>query len=261
MSKSPTVTAETTDGVAAITLNRPDRLNAIDFEMLEALIEALGAAADDREVRAIVLAGAGRSFCAGADIGQMQERTPGEWEGIVDRYLDPVRAIADMDKPVVVRCHGDVIGGGLGLAMSADFRIAADDARFCAPFIKLALAGCDMSAGYFLPRLVGLGRATELMMTGRFVAADEAERIGLVTRCVPAAELDAAVAAQAQAFADGPPGALAFTKRAIRRSLAHNMSDEFDYEIFAQVQCLQSEDHREGVAAFLEKRPARFAGR
>lgn len=247
-------------GVCTITLNRPDRLNAIDMEMLEALIAALDAAAADAAVRAVVLAGAGRSFCAGADIGQMVERTPDEWERIVDRYLEPVRRIAALDKPVIARLQGDVVGGGLGLALACDFRIAAPGARLCAPFIKLALAGCDMSAGYFLPRLVGLGLATDMMMTGRFVDADEAARSRLVSRAVPEEELDGTVAKLAAQLASGPAAALAVTKRAIRRSLDRDMAAEFDYEIFVQVQCLQGADHKEGVAAYSERRPPRFAG-
>lgn len=248
------------DGVCTLTLNRPERLNAIDLAMLEALIDALDAAAADPATRTVVLAGAGRSFCAGADIGQMVERNPAEWERIVNRYLDPVRRIAALDKPVIARLQGDVIGGGLGLAMACDFRIGSATSRYCAPFIKLALAGCDMSAGYFLPRLVGLTRATEMMMTGRVVDADEAARSGLVTRIVPDASLDDAVRELAQVIARGPAGALAATKRAIRRSLDQRMEAEFDYEVFVQVQCLQSPDHREGVAAFSSRRAPRFAG-
>ena len=247
-------------GVCTLTLNRPDRLNAIDMELLDALIAALDAAAADAAVRVVVLAGAGRSFCAGADIGQMVERKPAEWERIVDRYLDPIRRIAALDKPVIARLQGDVVGGGLGLAMACDFRIATSGARFCAPFIKLALAGCDMSAGYFLPRLAGLGFATDMMMTGRFVDSDEAARNRLVSRVVPEGELEAAVGMLAAQLAAGPAGALAATKRAIRRSLDRDMAAEFDYEVFVQVQCLQSADHKEGVAAFAERRPPRFAG-
>lgn len=257
---SETVLVDVAGGIATVTLNRPDRLNAIDLETLEALVAALERVSADDEVRCAVLAGAGRAFCAGADQAEMVPRSAGEWEKVVDRYLDPIRGIAGMDKPVIARLHGDVVGGGLGLAMVCDFRIAADDARLCAPFVKIGLAGCDMSAGYFLPRLVGLGRATELMMSGRFVDAPEAERIGLVTRVVPAAELDAAVDELARRLAGGPPLALAFTKRAIQRSLDSPMGTEFDYEVFAQVQCLQSEDHREALAAFREKRQARFQG-
>ncbi|MFN8173645.1 MAG: enoyl-CoA hydratase-related protein [Solirubrobacteraceae bacterium] len=256
---SAPVLVEREAGVTTVTLNRPDILNAIDGEMLEALVAALREVSAGQE-RVVVLAGAGRAFCAGADQGEMVPRDAADWERIVERYLDPVRLIAGIDVPVIARLHGDAVGGGLGLAMACDMRIAAPQARLCAPFVRIGLAGCDMSAGYFLPRLVGLGRATELMMTGRFVDAREAERIGLVNRCVEAGELDAEVGQLARALADGPPRALAFTKRAIRRSLDLAMEAEFDYEVFAQVQCLQTADHREGVAAFRERRPARFEG-
>ncbi|MCL4745538.1 MAG: enoyl-CoA hydratase/isomerase family protein [Burkholderiaceae bacterium] len=246
--------------VLQLTLNRPDKLNAIDLPLLDALTVALEAAGRDPEVRAIVLAGAGRAFCAGADIGQMIERTPDDWERTVDHYLDPIRVIARIGKPVIARLQGNVFGGGLGLAIACDFRVAATDARFCAPFVKLALAGCDMSAGYFLPRLVGLGRATDMMMTARVVEAPEALAIGLVSYLAPADGLDAEVDALADRLAAFAPRTTAFTKAAIRRSLERDMEAEFDYEIFAQVQCLQSADHREGVAAFRERRAAVFRG-
>jgi 2-(1,2-epoxy-1,2-dihydrophenyl)acetyl-CoA isomerase len=248
-------------GVATVTLNRPDRLNAIDLPTLEALCAALDHVAADAGVRCVVLAGAGRAFCAGADQAEMVPRSAAEWERIVERYLDPIRRISNMDRPVVARLHGDAVGGGLGLALACDYRIAARGVRLCAPFVKIGLAGCDMSAGYFLPRLVGLGRATDLMMSGRFVDAEEAERIGLVTRVVQPDALDGAVADLAGALAASPPRALAFTKRAIRRSLDRGVVAEFDYEVFAQVQCLRSEDHREALAAFREKRSGRFEGR
>ncbi|MBK6787422.1 MAG: enoyl-CoA hydratase/isomerase family protein [Betaproteobacteria bacterium] len=247
-------------GVLQLTLNRPDKLNAIDLPLLDALTVALETAGGDPEVRAIVLAGAGRAFCAGADIGQMIERTPDDWERTVDHYLDPIRVIARIGKPVIARLHGNVFGGGLGLALACDFRVAAADARLCTPFVKLALAGCDMSAGYYLPRLVGLGRATDMMMTARVVEAPEALAIGLVSQLAPADGLDAAVDALADKLAAFAPRTTAFTKAAIRRSLDRDMEGEFDYEIFAQVQCLQSADHREGVAAFRERRAPVFRG-
>lgn len=248
-------------GVATVTLARPQKLNAIDLPALEQLISALDECSKDGAVRCVVLAGEGRAFCAGADHAEMVPRGATEWQQIVDRYLDPVRLISKMEKPVIARLHGDAVGGGLGLAMACDFRIAAEGVRFSAPFVKIGLAGCDMSAGYFLPRLVGLGRATELMMTGRFVEADEAERIGLVTKVVPAGKLDGEVAKLAAGLAQGPPLALAFTKGAIRRSLDCDMAAEFDYEIFAQVQCLQTDDHREGITAFREGRKPEYSGR
>ncbi len=247
---SHTVLTEVDDTIATVTLNRPGRLNAIDLPTLEALIEALDRVATDPAVRCVVLAGAGRAFCAGADQGEMLERPAAEWERIVERYLVPIRQLADMDKPVVARLHGDAVGGGLGLALATDFRIATNEARLCAPFVKIGLAGCDMAAGWYLPRLVGLGRATELMMTGRMVQAEEAERIGLVTRVVAAPSLDEAVGSLARRLANTPQPALGFTKRAIRRSLDRDREAEFDFEVFAQVQCLQSPTHRAALEAF-----------
>jgi 2-(1,2-epoxy-1,2-dihydrophenyl)acetyl-CoA isomerase len=256
-----TVRLESKDGVATITLARPEQLNAIDLATLDALVEALDAVrtGDDR---VLILAAEGRVFCAGADRSEMIERKPGEWEPIVDRYLDPVRRIADLDIPVIARLHGDTVGGGFGLALASDFRIAAEGIRLGAPFVRVGLAGCDMSAGYYLPRLIGLGAATDLMMTGRLVRADEALALGLVHRVIPAEGLDEAVGRLARRFREGPPIALAFTKRAIRRSLDRGRDEEFDYEIFAQVQCIQTEDHREGVKAFFdENRAPVFRGR
>jgi 2-(1,2-epoxy-1,2-dihydrophenyl)acetyl-CoA isomerase len=206
------------------------------------------------------LAGTGRVFCAGADQAEMVERKPQEWEPIVRRYLDPVRAIVGMDKPVIAALHGDTVGGGLGLALASDFRIAAEGIRLGAPFTPIGLAGCDMSAGWFLPRLVGLGAATEMMFTGRLVGADEALDIGLVHRVVAPDEFTDHVAEFAARLAAGPPIAHAWTKRAIHRSLGVDMNAEFEFEIFAQVQCIQTEDHHEGVAAFREKRRPEFRG-
>ncbi|MBC8292521.1 MAG: enoyl-CoA hydratase/isomerase family protein [Proteobacteria bacterium] len=254
--------SEINDGVVTITLTQPGNMNALSLGMLDVLMEALDRAAADDSVRVVVLAAEGKVFCAGADRAEMIEREPAEWEPIVDRYLDPVRAIAGMDKPVVARLHGDTVGGGFGLAMACDFRVAVEGIRLGAPFVRIGLAGCDMSAGYFLPRLIGLGAATEMMMTGRLVKAEEALAMGLVHRAVAVDQLDDELAELVGRLRNGPPIALAFTKRAIRRSLDRDMNSEFDYEVFAQVQCIQTEDHREGVKAFFdEKRAPIFRGK
>jgi len=252
---------ESKDGIATITLTRPDRLNALAHDMLDALVEALDVV-ERGDDRVLVLTGEGRAFCAGADRSEMIERPPSEWEPIVDHYLDPIRQIAGLDIPVIARLQGDTVGGGFGLAIACDFRIACEGIRLGAPFVKIGLAGCDMSAGYYLPRLIPLGAATEMMMTGRLVKAEEALSLGLVHRVVPAEELDDAVASFTTQFVNGPPLALAFTKRAIRRSLDLDRDAEFDYEVFAQTNCIQTEDHREGVRAFFdEKRTPVFKGR
>ena len=252
---------ESVDQIATITLTQPERMNALSLEMLDALVAALDAvrAGDDR---VLVLAAEGPAFCAGADRAEMIERQSREWEPIVNHYLDPVRRIADLDIPVIARLQGDTVGGGFGLAIASDFRIAAEGIRLGAPFVRIGLAGCDMSAGYYLPRLIPLGAATELMMTGRLVRTDEALSLGLVHRVVPLERLDDEVGELAQRLRNGPPIALAFTKRAIRRSRDRDRDAEFDYEVFAQVQCIQTEYHREGVRAFFdEKRAPVFRGR
>lgn len=246
-----------TDGIATVTLNRPDRLNTLAIPTVDLVMEALGEAAAS-PARVVVLAGNGRVFCAGADQGEMVPRSPAEWEAIVRHYLDPIRALVEMDKPVIASLHGDTVGGGLGLAMACDIRIAATGIRLGAPFTKIGLAGCDMSAGWFLPRLIGLGAAAELMFTGRLVDAEEALAMGLVHRVVAADDHAAEVRRWAERMAAGPPIAHAWTKRALHRSLGTDMDGEFEFEIFAQVQCLQTEDHREGVAAFQERRPPEF---
>lgn len=253
------VLLDISDQVATITLNRPERLNTLALDTVDLLCAALDEVAGSG-ARAVVLAGAGDVFCAGADQAEMIEREAGEWEPIVRRYLDPVRAIISMPQPVIAALHGDTVGGGFGLALACDIRIAAAGIRLGAPFTRIGLAGCDMSAGWFLPRYVGLGTATELMLTGRLFDADEALRMGLVNRVVGADALNAEVADWACRMATGPPLAHGWTKRAIHRSLGADMDEEFEFEIFAQVQCLQSADHREGIAAFRAKRRPEFHG-
>jgi len=261
MVKDPVI-LEMENKVAKITLNRPERLNSLDVPTIDKLCELLEEVKKS-DIRVLIVTGAGKIFCAGADSKEMFPRSAGEWEYLVDHYLDPIRLISHLPIPVIARINGDCVGGGLGIALSCDFRVAIKTARFCAPFVKIGLAGCDMSAGYFLPRTIGLTRATEMMMTGRYVSATEAESWGLINKAVEnEEELDRTVGELVETFTHGAPVALAFTKKAIRRSLDRNMDAEFDFEILAQVQCLQTEDHREGVTAFFkEKRKPVFKGK
>ncbi len=254
------VLVDIADGVGTVTLNRPDQLNTLAIPTVDRLVEALREVAASDDARVVVLAANGPMFCAGADQAEMVDRAPQEWEPIVRRYLDPVREIVGMDKPVIASLHGNTVGGGLGLALASDFRIAADGIRLGAPFTRIGLAGCDMSAGWFLPRMVGLTMAQDLMFTGRLVDAAEALDIGLIHRVAPPDDHSAEVAKFAAQLAAGPPIAHAWTKRAIHRSLGVDMEGEFEFEIFAQVTCIQTEDHREGVRAFQEKRPAEYRG-
>jgi 2-(1,2-epoxy-1,2-dihydrophenyl)acetyl-CoA isomerase len=256
---SEDVLLELADGVATVTLNRPERLNTLAIDTVDQLVARLREAADS-PARVVVLAGAGRVFCAGADQAEMVTRAATDWEPIVRRYLDPIRTIVGMDKPVLAALHGDAVGGGFGLAMACDLRIAGVGARLGAPFTRIGLAGCDMATGWFLPRLVGLGTAAELMFTGRLVDAAEAHELGLVHRVVASDAFGDEVARWARLLASGPPIAQRWTKRAIHRSLSASMNEEFEFEIFAQVHCILSEDHREGVRAFAEKRPPEFRG-
>lgn len=247
------------DRVATITLNRPDRLNTLALTTVDQLCQALDDAARS-PARVVVLTGTDPVFCAGADQAEMIERGAGEWEPIVRRYLDPVRALIAMPQPVVAALNGDTVGGGFGLALASDIRIAKAGIRLGAPFTPIGLAGCDMSAGWFLPRYVGLGTATELMLTGRLFDAAEAQRLQLVHAVAEAGDFDAEVDRWTRRLAAGPPLAHAWTKRAIHRSLGASMDEEFEFEIFAQVQCLQSADHREGITAFRQKRRPQFSG-
>lgn len=255
----PDVLLDISDRVATVTLNRPDRLNTLALGTVDELCDALDAAAKST-ARVVVLAGAGPIFCAGADQAEMIDRSAGEWEPIVRRYLDPVRALIAMPQPVIAALHGDTVGGGFGLALACDIRVAAGGIKLGAPFTRIGLAGCDMSAGWFLPRYVGLGTATELMLTGRLFDAEEAARMGLVHSVTSSGEFGAEVDRWTQRLAAGPPVAHAWTRRAIHRSLSATMDEEFEFEIFAQVQCLQSADHREGIAAFRQKRRPEFTG-
>lgn len=262
MGKVP-VLLEIKDNIAKITLNRPERLNSLDVPSIDQLCEHLVRVKENSDPRVLVITGAGNIFSAGADSKEMFPRAAREWEYLVDHYLDPIRLISELPIPVIARINGDCVGGGLGIALSCDMRIAVKTARFSAPFVKIGLAGCDMSVGYFLPRMLRLGRATEMMMTGRYVSAEEAENWGLINKKVETEEeLDKEVNALAETFINGAPIALSFTKKAIRRSLDRTMDAEFDYEILAQVQCLQTDDHQEGATAFFkEKRKPLFRGK
>lgn len=253
---------EKAEGVVTITINRPRRLNALSVATVNEMIAALTQAGADETARVIVITGAGNAFCAGADLKDAPDlMTPQVAHEVVGLYLDLIVAIRDIDKPVVAKVNGIALGGGCCLALAADLRIASGEASFGLPFVKIGISGADMGATYLLPRLVGHGAATEMLMTGDSIDAAEAYRIGMVNRVVPPEELDSATAEIVSRLASRPPLGLKFTKKALQTSPDRDWQAQFDYELFAQVTCLLTEDYQEGRRAFLGKRAPVFQGR
>jgi len=255
---------EVDGGVATITLNRPERINALTFEVYGELRDTFLALKDEKEVRAVVLRGEGpRGFCSGGDvediIGALFSR---DMQGLVEftRMTGAlVHAIRTTRPPVVAALHNVVCGAGAVIALACDVRIAAPDTRIAYLFPKVGLSGADMGAAYLLPRIVGLGRATQLLLTGEFVEAERAERIGLVNRIVDADALRAEAGAFAKALADGPAFAHAMTKRMLEYEGHIDFTTAIEAEAQAQAICMQHPDFREAHDAWKEKRPPRFA--
>lgn len=249
-------------GIATITLNRPDRLNALTFEVYRELTDTFAALRDERDVRVVVITGAGRAFCSGGDvhdiIGELFSR---DMEGLLEftrMTCELIRNIRALPKPVIASLNGTTAGAGACIALTSDLRIASEDARIAFLFVKVGLAGTDMLASYLLPRVVGLSKATEMLYTGDFVTASEAERIGLYNRVVPAAELAKATLAFAQKLARGPAFALGKTKEMLNRELHMDVEAALESEAQAQAICMQHPDYREAYEAFIGKREAKF---
>jgi enoyl-CoA hydratase/carnithine racemase len=249
-------------GVATITLNRPDRLNALTFTVYRELTETFAALRDEPEVRVVVVTGAGKAFCSGGDvrdiIGQLFER---DMAGLLDftrMTCELVKNIRELPKPVIASLNGTTAGAGACIALASDLRIASDDARIAFLFVKVGLSGADMGAAYLLPRIVGLAKATELLFTGDFISAKEAERFGLYNRVVPPAELETVTAEFAERLAKGPAFALAKTKEMLNRELNMNFEAALECEAQAQAICMQHPDYREAYEAFIGKRLAEF---
>lgn len=250
--------------VARITLNRPDSLNALRVEMARELLRTLQDASTDDGVRAIVLTGAGRAFCSGGDITFMQEVVSrgGAWSdfrALVDFGRDIALAIHGMDKPVLAAVNGAAAGGGMSLALACDVRWASDRAVFAQSFVRLGLHP-DWSALYDLPRLIGASRALELMWTGDRVDAAEALRLGIVSRVMPGDALLGEMVGFAERLANGPAAAIAAIKQSLRVTSSATLANALDREVEAQEQCWNTKDAREGFAAFLAKRDAKFEG-
>jgi 2-(1,2-epoxy-1,2-dihydrophenyl)acetyl-CoA isomerase len=255
-----TVLTEDQGGVRVITLNRPDVLNAFDSRLLKELLDALGAAAEAVEVRCVVLTGAGRAFCSGADL---RGHTPGETSlGALLRsgFNRIVLRLRTMEKPVIAAVNGVAAGAGCNLALAADLRVASDRAAFIEVFTRVGLIP-DSGGTWLLPRFVGVGRALEMMFFADPIDAAAAERLGLVNRVVGQEELMPRTLEWAARLAQGPTRAYGLIKRGVDRALALDLRGALEYEAYLQEIAGRSDDHREGVAAFLEKRAPSYAGR
>jgi 2-(1,2-epoxy-1,2-dihydrophenyl)acetyl-CoA isomerase len=252
---------EVDDGVATLTLDRPEALNALTVPVKVALHEALESIAADRSVRAVILTGAGRAFCAGQDLAERErpDAAPLEIE-VRERYNPIIRALRSMGQPVIAAVNGGAAGAGASLAFACDLRIAAEEARFILAFGRIGLVP-DSGATWFLPRIVGPAKAAEMALVGDPVDAAEALRIGLVSRVVPASELLTEARSLADRLAAGAPLATALTKGALQRVLTIDLDEALDGEAKLQGIAGASADHAEGLAAFRQKRNPRFGGR
>ena len=260
---NPTYTTlryEVADAIATITLDRPEALNALTIPMKTELLDALTAVARDRGVRAVVLTGAGRAFCAGQDLKERLEpdAVPLAVE-LRERYNPIITAMRRLDQPIVGAINGVAAGAGASLAFACDIRVAAQSASFVLAFGRIGLVP-DSGATWFLPRLVGPAKAAELALLGETMSAEDAERFGLVVRVVAADALDAEARAIAARLAGLAPLALAQTKRALQRSWSVDLETALEEEAYRQGLAGATADHAEGLSAFVEKRPPRFTG-
>ena len=261
---APVLLVDRAGSLTTITLNRPDRGNALTAELKSQLLAALVAAGDDAEVRAVVLTGAGRAFCAGQDLAEhaanLADDPATAFATIEEHYAPIVNVLTTMPKPVLAAINGTCVGAGLGLALACDLRVAAAGARLATAFTAIGLT-CDSGLSATLVRAVGAARASELILLGEPFTVEQAAEWGLVSRVVAAADLAAAAAELGGRLAAGPTLAYAASKLAIAAAVAPPLADVLAAEAAAQARLGPSRDHGDAVAAFLAKRPPEFHGR
>ena len=253
------------DRVATVTFARPDRLNSLTFEIYGELERLAWQCQTDDAVKVVVLTGTGKGFCSGGDvqeiIGELFKTDVAGMLRFTRMTGAVVRNLRLLEKPVIAAINGMAAGAGAVLALAADFRLMADTARFAFLFTKVGLTGADMGAAFLLPRVVGFGRATELLMLGDTIDAQIAERYGLATRVVPGDRLAEEARLLARRLADGPTQALGMTKRMLNNEWGMDLVSAIEAEAQAQALLLMAEDHKEFYRAVTEKRPPRFTGR
>lgn len=256
---------EVVDGVATVTLNRPDKLNALTFDTYAGLRDLLHELPHRKDAKVLVLTGRGRGFCSGGDveeiIGELQSMATKELLEFTRMTGAVVKALRECPLPVIAAVNGIAAGAGSVIALASDFRVLARSAAFAFLFTKVGLAGADMGSAYLLPRLVGLGRATELLLLGDKVPAEQAERIGLATSVVDDADLPATATALARRLADGPAMAYSATKVLLTRELDMDLGASIELEAITQALLMTSEDHHEFYSAWSSGRSPQWSGR
>ncbi|MGH7333654.1 MAG: enoyl-CoA hydratase/isomerase family protein [Candidatus Rokuibacteriota bacterium] len=255
---------EVKDGIATVTLNRPERLNALGDTLRDDLLEAITRSSVDPTVRVMILTGAGKGFCAGGDVKAMNEAKEGRRERPLLEKIAPSRdrtllAMRDAPQPIIAAVNGAAAGAGMNLALGCDLRIASTEAKFAQAFVRRGLHP-DWGGTYFLPRVVGMAKACELIFTGDLIDAGEALRLGLVSQVVAPEELLSTAYALARRIAAGPPLAIRLAKRALYKNAEADLRSALEFETFAQNVCFETEDAREGIRAFIEKRAPVFRG-
>ena len=251
---------EVQQGVATITLNRPEVYNALNDEITFEMQDALKSAAKDDSVRVVVLTGEGKAFCSGQDLKSGAGQKRSFLDSLHKRYNPIIRAMRNLPKPIIGRLNGVAAGAGCSLALACDMIIASEEAALIEVFINIGLVP-DSGSSYFLPRLVGMAKAFELCAMGNKVKAAEALQLGLVSKVVPASELDAAVKVYADHFAKAPTKAIGIIKKMLNKSATSTLDEMLDYEAWCQETAGSTHDHAEGVKAFLEKRKPDFLGK
>jgi enoyl-CoA hydratase/carnithine racemase len=256
---------DVSDGVATVTLSRPDRLNALTFDTYADLRDLLAELPHRGDARVVVLTGQGRGFCSGGDveeiIGELQSMSSARLLEFTRMTGAVVKALRECPLPVIAAVNGIAAGAGSVLALASDFRLLAHSAKFAFLFTKVGLAGADMGSAYLLPRLVGLGRATELLMLGDSIGAEQAERIGLATRVVDEGELATETSALARRLADGPALAYSTTKVLLTRELDMDLGGSIEFEAMTQALLMTSDDHREFYQAWSTGRSPQWTGK
>jgi 2-(1,2-epoxy-1,2-dihydrophenyl)acetyl-CoA isomerase len=250
--------------IASLVLNRPEKLNALNNELATALNDAFTRLGDDPSVHVVVLSGAGRAFCAGGDLGVIgKARESGkadELEPLLRSGMQAVLKIRTMPQPVIAVVHGAAAGAGMNIALASDIRLAAEDATFGENFARVGLYP-DYGGTFFLPQLVGPAKAGEMFYTGEMIDAATALRLGIVNHVFPMAQLEAAARTLAEKIAQGPPVSIRAIKRALFGAQEKELTHALEQEVRQQIQCYLSEDCREGIRAFMEKRRPKFQGK